>query len=78
MPYCPGCGTQNLDTAKFKLLPLFSLIVLVTYIIIESQKNAGDYDNNTKDSVWKIAGIGLHLTLVGSFVLTISKNRKYI
>ncbi|HLG38294.1 MAG TPA: zinc ribbon domain-containing protein [Chitinophagaceae bacterium] len=76
--YTVGVGVGKGAFILFKVLPLLALIATVVYIIVKSQNDPGDYGeyDNSGGSAWKILGIGIYLTLAGSFVLAISKSRR--
>jgi hypothetical protein len=60
----------------FKILPLLTIISFIAYVIVKVQENTGGLDIPIDSSVWKVLGVGIYLTLVGSLVLAISRLRK--
>jgi hypothetical protein len=60
----------------FKILPFLTIIGCIAYVIVKMQENTGDLDVPADSSFWKVLGIGIYLTLIGSFVLAISRFRK--
>jgi len=60
----------------FKILPLLTIISFVAYIIVKVQQKTGDLDIPADSSAWKVLGVGIYLTLVGSLVLAISRSRR--
>ena len=74
--YSIGAGIGKGAFSFFKILPLLAIIAFVAYIIIKSQDSYRDYENDGSASAWRIFGIGIYLTLIGSLVLAISRSRK--
>jgi hypothetical protein len=70
--YTIGAGVGKGAFSIFKFLPLLAIIILVAYIMIKSQDRGG-YENDG-DS-WRILGIGIYLTLIGSVILGVSRNK---
>ena len=60
----------------FKILPLLTIIGFIAYVIVKVQENTGGLDIPIDSSVWNVLGVGIYFTLVGSFVLAISRSRK--
>ena len=60
----------------FKILPLLTIIAFVAYLIVKVQDNQGSLDIQVDSSVWDVIGVGIYLTMVGSFILAISRFRK--
>ena len=70
--------------AFFKIIPLLVLIALVAYVLIQirqSGKSSEEGDlldpaNFSNTFEWKMLGVGLYLTLVGSVLMAISRSRR--
>lgn len=64
----------------FKILPLLILVGVVGYVIVKAQQSEGIRDGFFGPGAFKgiisWIGIGLYLTLAGSFLLAISKSRR--
>ena len=69
-------GVGRAAFTLFKILPFLTIIGFVAYVIVKVQENMGSLDIPVDSSFWNVLGVGIYLTLVGSFVLAISRFRK--
>jgi len=63
----------------FKILPLLILVAVVGYVIVKAQQTGirdGFFGPGAFKGIVSWVGIGLYLTLAGSFLLAISKSRR--
>jgi hypothetical protein len=62
----------------FKVVPLLIWIGVVTYIVIISRDAGIDAKDAIENSgaLWKLFGVGIYLTLVGSLLLAFSRGRR--
>lgn len=73
--YVIGVGIAKGAFRFLKILPLLAIIGFIVYVVIKAQNSGADYETE-KVSAWKILGIGIYLTLIGSVLLAISRSRK--
>jgi hypothetical protein len=74
--YVLGVGIGRGAFTFFKILPLLAIIGFIVYSVIKSGEGGGEFETDTNLSPWKMLGIGIYLTLVGSLVLAVSRSRK--